>query len=217
MSAIRTVPILAALIVGAALPAGAQIAFLRTLDASVGPTVYFVRQGSDADANSRTGTWAGAQGSVRVGRIDIQVRGLFGSLSGSSPGLAQRVRETGMGVTLALRPWLDLGVDVEALRLSSDLAVMVWRLYGVRAAVSQPLGFAGLTGRAEFTIYPLTSVAAARPLRRPMRAEVGVSYATGLLPLEVSFGYRVESIDFEDTNDLRLAGLLVGVTLRHGH
>ena len=216
MSATRTVPILAALVLGAALPANAQTGFLRTLDVSGGPTMYFVRQGTDVDANSRTGTWAGAQGSVREGRIDIQVRGLFGSLSGSSPGLAQRVRETGLGVTMPVRPWLDVGVDVEALRLSSDLAVMVWRLYGVRAAVSHSLGLRGLAGRAEFTIYPLTSVAAARPLRRPMRAEVGLSYVTPLLPLEVGFGYRVESIDFEDTNDLRLAGLLVGVTVRHG-
>ena len=216
MSAPWTVPILAALALGAVLPANAQTGLLRTLDVSGGPTMYLVRQGSDVDANSRSGTWVGAQAAVRAGRISVQVRGLLGSLSGSSTGLAQRVRETGMSVTIALRPWLGVGVDVEALRLSSDLAVMVWRLYGVRAAVSQPLGFPGLSGRAEFTIYPFTSVAAARPLRRPLRAEVGVSYATGLLPLEVSFGYRVESIDFEDTNDLRLAGLLVGVTLRPG-
>lgn len=216
MSATRTVPILAALVLGAALPVQAQTGFLRTLDVSGGPTLYLVRQGSDVEANSRSGTWAGAQGSVRVGRIDVQVRGLFGSLSGSSQGLAQRVRETGLGVTLALRPWLDVGLDAEAIRLSSDLATMVWRLYGVRAAVSHSLGFQGLTARAEFAVYPLTSVAAARPLRRPIRAEVGLSYATGLLPLEISLAYRVESIDFEDTNDLRLAGLLVGVTTRHG-
>jgi len=216
MSAIRSVAIFAALVVSAALPAEAQTGFLRTLDASAGPTVYFVRQGSDVDANSRSGTWAGAEAAVRAGRIHVQVRVLFGSLGGSSAGLGQRVRETGLGVSLALRPWLDLGVDVEALRLASDLATTLWRLYGVRGAVSQPLGVRGLTGRAEFAVYPITGVVAARQLRRPMRAEVGVSYATPLLPLAIGLGYRVESIDFEDTNDLRLAGLLLGVTVRRG-
>ena len=212
----RSVPILAALWLGAVLPIRAQSGILRRLAVSGGATTYFVRQGSDVDANSRSGTWAGAQAGVRVGRIDVQVRGLFGSLSGSLPGLAQQVRETGLAVTVPLLPWFDAGIDVEALRLSSDLAVMVWRLYGARAAVSHGLGVTGLTGRAEFAIYPLTSVAAARPLRRPMRAEAGLSYATPQLPLELSFGYRVESIDFEDTNDLRFAGLLLGVTVRTG-
>ena len=35
-------------------------------------------------------------------------------------------------------------------------------------------------------------------------------------PVEARFAYRVEHIDFEDTNDLRLAGLLGGIAVRFG-
>ena len=216
MTAVVRSLVAAAALAAVAAPARAQLGRLRDLHLTGGALVYAVRQGSDVEANSRTGTWKGVEVSVQTGRLAVRLSGMTGPLGGASTGLAQDVRETTLGVAYALKPWLEVGVEGEALRLESDLATTVWRLYGVRVGVAQSLGVEGLVGHADFAVYPMTGVVAARALARPMRAEVGLVWAPSRWPVEARFAYRVEHIDFEDTNDLRLAGLLGGIAVRFG-
>jgi hypothetical protein len=207
----------ATVLLAAASPAQAQLGFLRGVRFSGGALVYAARQGSDVEQISRTGTWKGLEGAAQKGRVTVRLSGMMGTLGGTATADPQDVRETTLGVSYAVRPWLEVGVEGEALRLESQASTaVVWRLYGVRVGVSPPLGVDGLVGHADFVVYPLTGVVAARALRRPMRAEVGLSWAPPGWPVEARFAYRAEHIDFEDTNDLRIAGLLGGIAVRFG-
>ena len=202
----------AALLVAA--PAHAQLGLLRDLHFTGGGLVYAVQQGTDQEAKSRSGTWFGGELEARLGRVSLHGRFLAGPLNESAPGFAQRARSTSVAILYHPAPWVEAGVEGEVLRLASDLSTTLWRFYGVRLGVTTGLGITGLTGRAEAAVYPVTGVVAARALRRPMRAEVGMAYAIPSLPLELRLAYRAENIDFQDTADLRLAGLLAGVAIR---
>ena len=199
-----------------AVPAQAQLNAPRAVQLSGGPLVFAVRQGSDVEAISRTGTWWGAFGTLGVGRITACLLGMTGTLVGASTVLTENVRETVLSASYRLLPWLELGLEGEVVRLKSDLGTTLWRLYGARAGVTERLGFGDLAGRADLAVYPVTGVVAARRLRRPVRAEVGLVWTAPTWPVEMQLAYRVESIDFVDTNDLRLAGLMVSVAVRLG-
>jgi len=214
MNARARVLVTAAALAAAAAPAQAQLGALRRLHPTAGGVVYLARQGSDVEEESRTGTWAGVDVAATTGRFVVRLRGMAGPLGGPAGGLDQDVRETVLSVSMPVRPWLEVGIEGVALRLESELATTVWRLYGARVGLVREIGVEGLRARAELAVYPLTSVKNARALNRPMRAEVGVAWASPRWPVEAHFGYRVESIDFEDTNDLRIAGLVAGLAVR---
>jgi len=204
----------AALLVAA--PAQAQLGWLRDLHFAGGGLVYAVQEGTDLEAKTRSGTWFGGEIEARLAKVSLHARFLAGSLNENAPGFSQTARSTSMALLYHPASGIEAGVEGEAVRLASSLSTTIWRLYGVRLGVTTGLGIAGLRGRADFAAYPVTGAVAARALRVPMRAEVGMAYAIPRLPLELRLAYRAEIIDFKDTSDLRLAGLLVGVAVRLG-
>lgn len=180
----------------------------------VGALGYFVRQSTPTDASAQTGSWAGVEAQLALGRYTFVARGFGGSLEGT--GLSRDIRVTALAVRRWFGSWLALGLDAEAARRESDQDVEVWRLYGAGATAVTALGSTGLRAMADVTVFPISNTVASREISTAVRAEVGLRYSAPRWPVEARMAYRLEDVAFSDGVDLRFGGVLLGAGVRFG-
>ena len=144
----------------------------------------------------QTGVWYGASGSALLGPVRLGLSGLFGSLGGGgtqAPDLT--IRATAVTLHFAVAPWVLVGAQAEARRFEADAGVTSWRLMGANVRLEPGLGLAGLTGLADVSVLPASSVSGGPSLKMAMQATVGVGFAPAGSHLGFRLGYRFERYD----------------------
>ena len=144
----------------------------------------------------QTGLWYGAAGAVRLGRMQVGLSALMGTVTGggtASPDI--QIRTTAVALHYLLAPWVALGVQAEARRFESDAGVTMWRLIGVNAHGEPGFGVAGLRGVADLSVLPASSVSGGPSLATAVQATVGAAFAPGGSPVEFRVVYRFERYD----------------------
>ena len=144
----------------------------------------------------QTGVWYGAAAAARLGPVRLGLSGLFGSLGGGgtqSPDVT--IRATTVTLHLAVAPWMLVGAQAEARRFEADAGVTSWRLIGANVRAEPGLGLPGLTGLADVSVLPASSVSGGPSLKMAVQATVGVGFAPAGSHLAFRLGYRFERYD----------------------
>ncbi len=216
----RLPPLLLVLAAAAALPAPARAQ--RLSGSAMGYNVQHRVLFADS-VLEQTGFWFGLEGAVQLGRIRIGVSGLFGTLSGDSSATNpdRDVRVTTITAHTLVAPWAAVGLELEAKRFETDLGVTVWRLIGLNARLTPPLGGAGLRGVAELSYFASASVLDGPTMGPAMRGVFGVAYEAPRGPLVLRLAYRFERFDMKADGAAteraeQLRGVTAGVGLRLG-
>ena len=180
---------------------------------SIGGVTSAVRLGTLSENESQTGRWTGVDGHFRWGHFTVGGRILAGGLGGNPSRQDSDIRRSEISIRLRPRPWLHVGVQAEALRVSNDLVRSIGRMFGVGAAVKSGLGVPGLSATGAIAVYPITSVVASRSLARPRSLEVGMAYRVAGVPFEGHLSYLMETVDYKGASDLRIGGTTLGLRL----
>jgi hypothetical protein len=144
----------------------------------------------------QTGLWYGVDGVVLLGRVQLGVSALMGTVAGggaADPDI--QIRTTAVTLRYIAAPWIALGVQAEARRFESDVGVTMWRLIGGNVRLEPGLGVAGLRGIADISVLPASSVSGGPSLQTAMQAAIGVGLAPSGSPLDFRVVYRFERYD----------------------
>jgi len=144
----------------------------------------------------QAGVWYGAAGAVRLGPVRVALSGMMGTLSGGgATNPDAQMRTTAASVHIVLAPWFAVGVQAEARRFATDAGITTWRLVGGNVRLEPGLGLAGLTGVAEASVLPASSVSGGPSIGSALQATVGASYTPPGSLLVFRLGYRFERYD----------------------
>lgn len=180
-----------------ALPAGAQT---RGLGLTAVALAYRAEQRLRylGTTHEQSGTWFGAEGQARFGRVGLRISGVTGHLSGdtSATNPDRTVRASEASVSLQPVGWLEVGADVVARRVASSSSTVVARLFGGHVEAAIPLGMEGLTGSVRGVYYPATDVTGDEALSLALSGEIGVLYAPSRGGIVLRLSYRFERYDY---------------------
>jgi hypothetical protein len=204
-----------------AAPAAAQTAF----GLEVGGAGYNARHRVQLNGatNELTGFWYGGQGRARLGPTFIEVRGLTGSLGGTSTltNPERTVRVTSVAAGLAVTPWLQVGGAMEAWHFDASGLPAVWKLLGLTARVTPSFGIRSLNGVVEVRYFPSASLSGDQKMSMALQTQLGVEFAVPNSGIVLNVGYRVERYDFTATGAgaarlEQVSGLTAGLGYRLG-
>jgi len=150
--------------------------------------------------HDQSGTWWGAEGQIRAGRVAVRLSGVTGKLTGdtsvTNPDRDIRVSTASLG--LQPTSWLELGVDLTARRVATQASTVVMRLFGGHAGLRIPLGLDGLAGHASAVYYAATDVTGDESLSLALGGELGFTYAPPRGAVLLRLAYRFERYDYAE-------------------
>ena len=194
MRARALVVLVAALIPGAALAQGIQGA---AGGYNVQRRVYY-----QSAVHEQTGLLIGGGGSLRLGRLQLGVDGVMGTLKAAEETAGNedvKVRSSAVRALLVVAPGLLVGVQAEARRFEADAGVTMWRLLGANVRLEPQLGHQSLRALADVSVLPASSVASGPKLKMAVQAMVGLGVELPRSPVGFRVYYRFERFDIEAT------------------